>query len=69
MIKAVIIDDEASSRETIQFLLADYFPDVKVTSQAESVEEAVHIIEEHNPELVFLDITASHEKRKTFDFE
>lgn len=56
MIRVVIIDDEKSSRETIKFLLADYFPEVTVSAEAESVDDAVKIIEEQNPELVFLDI-------------
>jgi two-component system, LytTR family, response regulator len=56
MIKAVIIDDEACFREMIQMLLGDYFPDIKVVAQAESVEEAIQAIEEQQPDLVFLDI-------------
>ena len=56
MVKVVIIDDEKISRETIKFLLADYFPEVTVSAEAESVDDAVKIIEEQNPELVFLDI-------------
>ena len=56
MIKAIIIDDESCFREMIQFLLEDYFPDVKVVAQAESVEGGVQVIEEHIPDLVFLDI-------------
>jgi len=56
MVRVVIIDDEKSSREAIKFLLADYFPEVTVSAEAESVDDAVKIIEEQNPELVFLDI-------------
>lgn len=56
MIKTVIIDDESCFREMIQMLLEDYFPDIKVVAQAESVEEAIQAIEEQQPELVFLDI-------------
>ena len=56
MIKAIIIDDEYFHRETIQLLLADYFPDVQVVAQAEGVEDAVSAIELHEPDLVFLDI-------------
>ncbi len=56
MIKAVIVDDESCHREMIQMLLEDYFPDIKVMAQAESVEEAIQAIDEHKPDLVFLDI-------------
>lgn len=56
MIKAVIVDDEPFHRETIQMLLDDYFPDVSTVAQAEGVDDAVAVIELHQPELVFLDI-------------
>jgi len=56
MIKAVIVDDESCFREMIQMLLEDYFPDVEIAAQAESVDEAVLSIERHKPDLVFLDI-------------
>ena len=56
MINAVIIEDELCFREMIQILLGDYFPDIKVVAQAESVDEAIQAIEEQKPDLVFLDI-------------
>ncbi len=56
MIKAVIVDDEDCFREMIQFLINDYFPDVKVVAQADNVNDAVLSIEKNEPELVFLDI-------------
>lgn len=56
MIKAIIVDDESCFREMIQFLLTDYFPEIKVIAQADNVEEAVQLINENKPELVFLDI-------------
>jgi len=56
MIKAVIVDDEPFHREIIQMLLEDYFPDVCTVAQAEGVDDAVAILELHQPELVFLDI-------------
>lgn len=56
MIKAVIVDDEPFHRETIQMLLDDYFPDVRTVAQAEGVDDAVAVLELHQPELVFLDI-------------
>lgn len=57
-------------------LLEDYFPDVEIAAQAESVDEAVLFIEEHKPDLVFLDIeikggTGFHvlQKLKNRDFK
>jgi two-component system LytT family response regulator len=56
MIKAVIVDDEPFHRETIKMLLDDYFPDVRAVAQAEEIDDAVAVLELHQPELVFLDI-------------
>lgn len=54
--KAIIVDDEASNRENLQQLLNTYADDVQVCAVAESVEEALNAIRQHQPQLVFLDI-------------
>ena len=59
MIKAVIIDDEASSRKTLAWLLESYCPDVSIAGMAETVKEAVKLIKDTKPALVFLDIELS----------
>jgi len=41
MIKAVIIDDERSSRETLAWLLESYCPDVSVAGTAKTVQGAI----------------------------
>lgn len=76
MIHAVIVDDEPCFREMIRILLEDYFPDVKIVAEAEGVDEAVQAIEEHKPELVFLDIEIKGgpsfhvlRKLKSYDFK
>ncbi|MBC7861728.1 MAG: response regulator transcription factor [Bacteroidia bacterium] len=57
MITAIIIDDEKSGRETLNFLLEKNFGKrVKVLATGKSVSEAVELIEKHDPQLVFLDI-------------
>lgn len=56
MIRAIIVDDEVCFREMIEFLLNDYFPDIKVVATATGVNDAVDAIENHQPDLVFLDI-------------
>jgi two-component system LytT family response regulator len=56
MIKAVIIDDEAYLRSMIRNMLADYFPEIEVAGEADSVDSGVEIIKQKKPELVFLDI-------------
>jgi two-component system LytT family response regulator len=56
MIKAIIIDDEVTARETLSDLLQYYCPQVVILSTADSVERVVPLIKLHQPELVFLDI-------------
>lgn len=55
-IHAVLVDDEDNSLEALEILLNKYCPDVEVEGRAQSVEEAVQVINEVQPELVFLDI-------------
>jgi two-component system LytT family response regulator len=56
MIKAVIIDDEINNQELISNLLKSYAENVQVLGLANSVESAYQAINEHQPDLIFLDI-------------
>lgn len=56
LIHAVLVDDEDNSLEALEILLSKYCPNVRVDGKAQSVEEAVAVISEVKPELVFLDI-------------
>ncbi len=57
MIKTVIIDDELNAREFLEKLLMRYFPDkFFVCTKCQSVDEGIVAIQEHEPDLVFLDI-------------
>lgn len=56
IIKALIIDDEEFARENLRMLLEDYCPYVQICGLASSAREARTLIDEHNPDLVFLDI-------------
>jgi two-component system LytT family response regulator len=56
MIKAVIIDDEINNQELISNLLKSYAENVQVVGLANSVESAYKAINEHQPDLIFLDI-------------
>ena len=53
---AVIVDDNASIRETLKTLLAIYTMNVNVLAEADGVVEGVKVIREYEPELVFLDV-------------
>jgi two-component system LytT family response regulator len=56
MIKAIVVDDEAPSREVMTNYLRDYCRDVEVAATASSVKTAYRAIRRHNPDVVFLDI-------------
>jgi len=55
MIKAVLIDDEPLSREIIKSYLKK-FPSIEVVDECNDGFEGVKSIQQHQPELVFLDI-------------
>ncbi|MEP7375851.1 MAG: LytTR family DNA-binding domain-containing protein [Chitinophagaceae bacterium] len=56
MIKAIIIDDEPYSCESLVTLLERYCPGVKVADICYSGEDALIAIKELQPQIVFLDI-------------
>jgi two-component system LytT family response regulator len=56
MIKAIIIDDEARARRILEALLREYCPDVAVVATAEDVPSGVLAINQHKPDVLFLDV-------------
>lgn len=56
MIKALIVDDEAPSREVMANYLRDYCQDIEVIATASTLKTAYRAIRKHNPDVVFLDI-------------
>lgn len=54
-INTLIIDDEKPARDELAFLLKG-FPEVNVIAQGKNGVEAVALIKEHAPDLVFLDV-------------
>ncbi|HVZ83314.1 MAG TPA: response regulator [Terracidiphilus sp.] len=54
-ISALIIDDEQLARDELKYLL-DEVGGVDVVAQGENGIEAVDLIEEHHPDVVFLDV-------------
>jgi two-component system LytT family response regulator len=55
-IKAFIVDDELQSRNFLNKMLQEYFPEISLAGQASTVEEALQGIKKYNPNIVFLDI-------------
>lgn len=56
MIRAIIVDDEARGRKTLEMLLNQHFPEIEVVGQGENVKRGLELIEKMEPQLVFLDI-------------
>jgi DNA-binding LytR/AlgR family response regulator len=54
-INIIIVDDESEARELLITLLGDY-PNIIITAQSGSVDEALTLITANPPDIVFLDI-------------
>lgn len=55
-LKAVIVDDEEASRDTLKNYLARYCPEVEVLALAASVKEGIDAIGKCMPDILFLDV-------------
>lgn len=53
--QTLIIDDERPAREELAFLLKS-LPEIAIIAQGKNGLDAVNLIKEHNPDLVFLDV-------------
>jgi two-component system LytT family response regulator len=56
MYRAILIDDEQSGINTLQLLIAKYVPEIKIVSATTNPAEGVELIEDYQPDIVFLDI-------------
>src|SRR5271163_4366318 len=54
-LSAIIVDDEQLARDELAYLLKN-LGDINVVAQGKNGLEAVSLIREHNPDLVFLDV-------------
>lgn len=55
-LRAIIVDDEQDSRETLQHYVAKYCQDVQIVKDCTNIKEAEEAIKQYQPDLVFLDI-------------
>jgi two-component system, LytTR family, response regulator len=55
-LKAILIDDELPSLQNLQQKLEEFCPDIKVIATAQKPEEAILLIEQNQPDVIFLDI-------------
>lgn len=55
-IKSVLVDDEKIARDVLRNYLSKYCPQIEIAGEAENIKEAVPLIAEIQPQLVFLDV-------------
>ena len=53
---AIIVDDEPKLREVMDIKINQYCPELKIVGKASNANEAFLLINEHQPDIVFLDI-------------
>ncbi|HMR82581.1 MAG TPA: LytTR family DNA-binding domain-containing protein [Niabella sp.] len=54
--KTLIVEDEIMSLEFLKTLVSEFCPELQVTGTASNVEDAVRLIDEQAPDIVFMDI-------------
>lgn len=55
-ITTLLVDDEKDSRETLERYILKYCPQLQLVGQAENIQVARQLIDQHHPQLVFLDV-------------
>ena len=55
-VRAVLADDERLMREQLRARLAEVWPGLEIVAEAKNGLEAVQLVEQHRPDVVFLDI-------------
>jgi len=56
MLKAIIIEDEFRSRETLRGLIKLYCKNINIIAEADGVQSGLKAIKENKPDVLFLDI-------------
>jgi DNA-binding LytR/AlgR family response regulator len=54
--KAVIAEDEPVLRRELRDALTDLWPDLEIVAEAEDGIKAIHALEKHDPDVIFLDV-------------
>ena len=58
--RAVLADDERLMREQLRARLAEVWPELQIVAEAKNGLEAVQLVQQHRPDIVFLDIRMPH---------
>jgi two-component system, LytTR family, response regulator len=61
MLKSIIVDDEFKSRESLKALVEKFCENIQVSAVCQNGDEAIKAIQEHKPDVVFLDIQLQRE--------
>jgi len=56
MLKAIIIDDETNSRNSLRQKLINYCPQVNIIAECENGEDGIISIQANQPDIIFLDV-------------
>tara|TARA_B100000780_G_scaffold278418_2_gene251896 strand:- start:1678 stop:2430 length:753 start_codon:yes stop_codon:yes gene_type:complete len=54
--KAIIVDDEVKAQKNLSSLIEEFAPEIKILGTASTVKEAIQLIDEIQPDVVFLDV-------------
>ena len=60
MLRTIIVDDEPDAVKFIESISSEYCPNVEIVGIANSAREGVKLINEQQPDLVFLDVEMPH---------
>lgn len=55
-LRSILIDDELSSLQNLQQKLKEFCPDVEILACTQKPEEAITLIKQYKPDVIFLDI-------------
>jgi two-component system LytT family response regulator len=56
MLKAILVDDELNSLQNLQLKIQEYCPSLRIVAQTQRPEDAIGLIRQHKPDVIFLDI-------------
>lgn len=56
MIRAIIIDDEAESRDSVAYILNNFCDNIEIVAEAENVKQGIEAVRNMQPDVIFLDI-------------
>jgi two-component system, LytTR family, response regulator len=67
MIKSIIIEDETKTKESLEYLINKYCPEVTVCASAGSFTEGYELYKQKLPDLLFLDIQLNSQEGSGID--